>query len=376
MKRRARFTFLAAIAVTALVAAIVLPASAPARNPHFDPARPHHTPDGFRNNYRHVEPSGFWQWQWERWTDGVPVLPEGGWQFPRDVPDGDDLRANRSETTVTWVGHATLLLQVAGVNILTDPVWSERASPLPFVGPRRWVPPALPLADLPHIDVVLISHNHYDHLDEATVRGLAQQPGGPPRFYVPLGVDAWFAEKNLPVHATMDWWDRRHDAGVAIHFVPAQHWSARTWWDRNQTLWGGFVVEAEDFRFIYTGDTGYSQDFRDIAKRFGSFDLAAIPIGSYAPRWFMGPQHVNPEEAVAIHRDLDARHSLGVHWGTFVLTDEPLDEPPRRLHAAAAAAGLAADAFWVFRHGETRRLGTASARARGAAPSAAFAAPR
>jgi len=166
------------------------------------------------------------------------------------------------------------------------------------------------------------------------------------------------------VHATLDWWDRREDGGLDIHFVPAQHWSARSWWDRNQTLWGGFVVEAQGFRFIATGDTGYSPDYRDIARRFGSFDLAVIPIGSYAPRWFMAPQHVDPNEAVAIHRDLNARHSLGVHWGTFVLTDEPLDEPPLRTRAAAAAAGLAPDAFWVFRHGEMRRLGVAAPLAR------------
>lgn len=356
---RVRHLAIAALAAVLLGAAVALATDAPGRGAHFNPAKPHHTPTGFRNNYVNVDPGGFWRWQWERWTNGVPAVPEGGWQFPLDTPDVAFLRANRSETTITWIGHATVLLQVAGVNLLVDPVWSDRASPLPFVGPKRWVPPAITLADLPHIDVVLVTHNHYDHLDDATVRALAAQPGGPPRFYVPLGVDAWFAARNLPVQATMDWWDRREDAGLDIHFVPAQHWSARSLIDRNETLWGGFVVEAQGFRFIATGDTGYSQDYRDIAARFGSFDLAAIPIGGYAPRWFMAPQHVDPDEAVAIHRDLNARHSLGVHWGTFVLTDEPLDEPPQRTRAAALAAGLAADEFWVFRHGETRRLGTA-----------------
>jgi L-ascorbate metabolism protein UlaG (beta-lactamase superfamily) len=357
---RVRQLAVAAIAAVLLGVALALATDAPVRAAHPDPAKPHHTPTGFRNNYANVDPSGFWRWQWERWTTGVPAVPDGGWQFPRETPDLAFLAANRGETTVTWIGHATVLLQVAGVNILVDPIWSDRASPLPFVGPKRWMPPAIALADLPHIDVVLVTHNHYDHLDEATVKALAAQPGGPPRFYVPLGVDDWFAARGLPVHATLDWWDRREDGGLDIHFVPAQHWSARSWWDRNQTLWGGYVVEAQGFRFIATGDTGYSPDYRDIARRFGSFDLALIPIGSYAPRWFMGPQHVDPVEAVAIHRDLNARHSLGVHWGTFVLTDEPLDEPPQRTRAAAAAAGLAADEFWVFRHGEMRRLGTAA----------------
>jgi L-ascorbate metabolism protein UlaG (beta-lactamase superfamily) len=334
----------------------------PAANVYYDPAKPHHTPQGFRNNYPHAPPQGFWQWQWERWTQGVPQVPPGGWTFPLDRPDVEWLRANRTAATVTWIGHATALIQVAGVNILTDPVFGDRASPVSFAGPQRWVPPAIGLGDLPHIDVVLLSHNHYDHLDEDSVRALAAQPGGPPRFYVPLGVDAWFKARDLPVHATMDWWDRVDDGGLAVHLVPAQHWSARSWWDRNETLWGGFVVEAPGFRFIYTGDTGYSRDFADIGRRFGGFDLALIPVGSYAPRWFMAAQHVDPPEAVQIHRDLGAKTSLGVHWGTFALTDEPLDEPPAKLREAVAAAGLPPEAFEVWRHGETRRFAAATIR--------------
>ena len=170
----------------------------------------------------------------------------------------------------------------------------------------------------------------------------------------------WFRDQNLPVHAELDWWDQRDDGLLKVHLVPVQHWSARTWWDRNETLWGGFVVEAPNFRFICTGDTGYSADFKDIAKRFGSFDLAALPIGAYAPRWFMQTQHVNPAEAVQIHRDLNARQSLAVHWGTFVLTDEPLDEPPRQLAAALDAQRVAREAFWIVTHGETRTLAPAT----------------
>ena len=327
-----------------------------AMNAYFDATKPHHTPEGFRNNYPHPARASFWAWQWERWQNGLPKIPEGGWHFPLDQPDVEFLRSNRTEPTITWIGHATLLLHLGGVNILTDPHLTERASPVSFWGPKRVVAPALDFDELPRIDVVLISHNHYDHLDVGTVTRLARQPGGPPQFYVPLGLGPWFKEMGIDVAAEMDWWDMRDNAGLVIQFVPVQHWSARTPWDRDETLWGAFVVEQSRFRFIFIGDTGYSQDFSDIQKRFGSFDLAAIPIGAYEPRWFMAPQHVNPEEAVWIHQDLHARQSLGVHWGTFVMTDEPLDEPPARLAQAMEAAQLPRERFWVFRHGETRRL--------------------
>ncbi|MGH3851177.1 MAG: MBL fold metallo-hydrolase, partial [Pseudonocardiaceae bacterium] len=266
------------------------------------------------------------------------------------------LKANHAEPTMTWIGHATLLLQLGGVNILTDPHLTERASPFPFIGPQRWVPPALNFRELPHIDIVLLSHNHYDHLDRGTVTRLNRQPGGPPKFYVPLGLKAWFVNEGIGNVVELDWWERARELGLTLHFVPMQHWSSRTSFDRNRSLWGGWVVEQPSFRFIFCGDTGYSQDFQDIARRFGSFDLAAIPIGAYEPRWFMKTQHVNPEEAVRIHRDLHARHSVAIHWGTFALTDEPLDEPPRRLAEALAAARIAPEQFFVMKHGETRSL--------------------
>jgi N-acyl-phosphatidylethanolamine-hydrolysing phospholipase D len=326
-----------------------------ATNAYFDATKPHHTPDGFRNNYPEPPRASFWKWQWERWQNGLPKTPEGGWHFPVDVPEVAFLNANRTEFTATWIGHATVLMQVGGVNILTDPVFSERASPVAFAGPKRIVPAVPSIDELPHIDIVLISHNHYDHLDVASVERLAKQAGGPPRFYVPLGVKPWFAKLGI-VADEMDWWDARDDSGLKVTFVPSQHWSARTLWDRDETLSGGFVVEHPRFRFMFTGDTGYSRDFADIQQRFGSFDLALIPIGAYAPRWFMAPQHVDPEQAVQIHRDLHARQSLAVHWGTFVLTDEPMDEPPRKLLQALRDANLPVAAFWVLHAGETRRL--------------------
>lgn len=336
---------------------VLLSLGACAANPFLDGSAPHRTPQGFRNVYPHPEKSGFWKWKWEQWRDGLPNKPAGGYRFETARPDAAFLRANRRETTVTWVGHATVLLQTAGVNILTDPQFSERASPVSFAGPKRVVPPLPALADLPHIHAVLISHDHYDHLDVASVTALARQPGGSPRFFAGLGTKAWFAELGITDVVELDWWQRVEFMGLDLHFVPVQHWSKRTLTDENQRLWGGWVVRQPVFSFFFTGDAGYSADFADVGRRFGGFDLAAIPIGAYEPRWFMKIMHVNPEESVRVHRDVKSRVSLGIHWGTFDdLTDESLYEPPKALAAAAAKAGLAPGEFFVLKHGETRRF--------------------
>jgi len=336
---------------------VLLSLGACAANPFLDGTAPHRTPLGFRNVYPHPEKAGFWKWKWEQWRDGLPKKPEGGYRFEAARPDTDFLRTNRRETSVTWVGHATVLLQTAGVNIITDPQFSERASPLSFAGPRRVIPPIPALADLPHIHAVLISHDHYDHLDVATVTALAGQPGGSPRFFAGLGTKAWFAELGITDVVELDWWQHVEFMGLDMHFVPVQHWSKRTLADDNQRLWGGWVVRQPAFSFFFTGDAGYSADFADVGRRFGGVDLAAIPIGAYEPRWFMKIMHVNPEEAVQAHRDVKSRVSLGIHWGTFDdLTDESLYEPPAALAAAAAKAGLAPGEFFVLKHGETRRL--------------------
>jgi N-acyl-phosphatidylethanolamine-hydrolysing phospholipase D len=337
------------------------------RNPYYDPAKPHTTPHGFRNPHSDTVHGlgGVLRWRWQRlWKsdpseDASPDDPPpaaAGPAVESVTPDVAFLRANRSEPTLTWIGHDTLLLQVGGLNLLTDPQFSPRASPVAWLGPWRRLPPALTLDALPHIDAVLVSHNHYDHLDRASVQALQRQPGGPPRFFVPLGLRALLAGWGIPAATEQDWWESSALDGLRIHEVPAQHFSMRSPWDRNRMLWGAFVVEHPALRFFFAGDTGYGPHFAEIAARLGPMDVAALPIGAYEPRWFMRPMHLNPADAVQAHLDLGARLSVAMHWGTFNLTDEPLDEPPRALAKALADAQVSPQRFALLRHGETRRL--------------------
>jgi N-acyl-phosphatidylethanolamine-hydrolysing phospholipase D len=339
-------------------------ANPPASSP--GPDKPHHRTGGFQNNHIEFAPRSLgelMQWKMLALRDGLPKQPTT--PTPVVAPDLGFISHNAQagaamEPALTWIGHATVLAQLGGVNVLTDPIFSERASPLAFVGPRRAQPPGLALAQLPHIDVVVISHNHYDHLDAASVKALNAQAGGPPLFLVPLGNKAWMTQQGIENVAELDWWQRERVStargAVEIVFTPVQHWSGRSLTDRMETLWGGWAVFAPGQALYYAGDTGYSPDFAEVGRRLGPFDIALIPIGAYEPRWFMKEQHVNPDEAVQMHRDLRARRSLGVHWGTFELTDESLDEPPKRLAAARRAAGLADDDFFVLAVGQTRRL--------------------
>jgi L-ascorbate metabolism protein UlaG (beta-lactamase superfamily) len=316
----------------------------------------HHTHEGFHNNYPHDPAQSFLLWQWERLSDGLPEAPPGGWQIPHVKTDAAALRANTSEPTLTWIGHSAFLLQLGGVNVLVDPQFSERASPVQFAGPQRIVPLPIDVAGLPRIHVVLVTHNHYDHLDLDSVRRLAAMPAGSPLFLVPLGLKAWFNGEGITRVEEYDWWQSRSEGPLRFTLVPAQHWSRRTLWDTNRTLWGGWVIEGAGLKLVHTGDLGYSKDARDIGERLGPFDMALIPIGAYAPRWFMKTMHVNPAEAVQVRADLRARKAIGMHWGTFRLTDEPLDEPPAVLATQRAAAGLSQEDFDVMKIGETRRI--------------------
>jgi N-acyl-phosphatidylethanolamine-hydrolysing phospholipase D len=358
---------------TAIAAFLLVMAGGAMANPSDEPARPHQTPRGFKNNYIDSVNKGFSdliRWQTERRNQGLPKPADQ--PTPVQAPDLDAIKAYTSSAgashapAITWIGHSSMLVQSGGLNTLTDPIFSERASPVQFAGPKRAQPPGLSMTDLPIIDVVLISHNHYDHLDQASVREIARRAelaGRPTLFMVPLGLKSWFGALGITNVVELDWWDKHSVRGVEFNFTPSQHWSARGFGDHNLTLWGGFAVFAPDFHWYFSGDTGYSRDFSDTAAHFadrhgaeqgGGFDLALLPIGGYEPRWFMKEQHVNPEEAVKIHLDLGAKRSIGVHWGTFELTDESLDQPPKDLAQARAAQGVKDDEFSVMAIGETR----------------------
>ncbi len=273
-------------------------------------------------------------------------------RLPLAVNDGRALAENRGEATVTWVGHSTLLVQLDGVNLLTDPQWSDRASPVSFAGPRRLTPPGLRFEDLPPVHVVVISHDHYDHLDVATVRRLAEAHR--PLFVVPLGLKAWFAALGITAVVELDWWQATTARGLTLTAVPAQHFSTRTLWDTNRRLWSGWVVAGRDRKLFFAGDSGYYDVFRTIGERLGPFDLAAISIGAYVPAAIMALTHTTPEESLRLFADVRARHFVPIHWGTFDLADEPIEEPPRRLEAEARRLGLGPDRIWILRHGETR----------------------
>jgi L-ascorbate metabolism protein UlaG (beta-lactamase superfamily) len=268
-------------------------------------------------------------------------------QLPAAVPAG--------QVAVTFIGHSTFLLQLPGLTILTDPIFAARASPFTWAGPKRVRPPALTLGQLPPIDVVLVTHNHYDHLDLPALQWLARERR--PLFVTTLGNRAWLEARGVNHVVELDWW-QAHAAspGLTVTCTPAQHFAARWPWDRCRTLWGGFALQTAAGRIYFAGDSGYCPAFREIGARLGPFDLALLPIGAYEPRWFMEPVHCTPDDAVKIHREVRARQSLAMHFGTFRLTDEAIDDPLHALVAARDAHGVAAEDFFALDFGETRHL--------------------
>ena len=334
-------------------------------SPAHGTAAPHHAPGGgFRNPWPNSEPP---QWRdvfrmlTRDWRKGRSPTPERG-SFPVAAPAVVYPRASNTDLRATWIGHSTTLLQLGALNVITDPVFCQRAFPVQWLGPRRVMDPALALKQLPPLDVVLLSHNHYDHLDRYAVRQIARDH---PKatWVVPLELGAYVRGWGVREIVELDWWEAATLGSLRVTATPARHMSARRLGDRNRTLWCGFALELSGTRMFFAGDTAYHPQFGEVGARCGPFDFVMIPIGAYEPRWFMQRVHVNPEEAVRIYEDLIAAHPrahaplmLGIHWGTFRLTTEPMDEPPRRVAARWREVGLEPERLWIARFGETRSL--------------------
>jgi L-ascorbate metabolism protein UlaG (beta-lactamase superfamily) len=310
------------------------------------PGGPRRWPATFADRLTQPLPSG---------RDLVRIMREGGFRGSREDADRIPVQhsglpaVTREQTALTWVGHATFVVRIGGLTVLTDPIWSDA---MPGV-PRRLTAPGVAWSDLPAIDAVVISHNHYDHLDSATIRRL---PRDTP-ILVPAALGSWFTRRGFVDVTELDWWESASVGDVSFDFVPAHHWSRRTPWDTCRTLWGGWVLTAPDGRRVYhAGDSGYGHWFAAIGARYPGIEVAMLPIGAYAPRWFMRPSHMDPAEAVRALGDLGAARLASMHWGTFVLSREPLLEPLEGVRAAWAAAGRDPAGLWDLAIGETRSI--------------------
>jgi N-acyl-phosphatidylethanolamine-hydrolysing phospholipase D len=332
--RRSLAVLVGAIALSALCLARL---SAPSAEPAGVNVPAHHLKRGFRN----LDPL----YDYSVLGRATRLLRRSiaGWpargQTPRTVAnDGRALRANGTLPTVTWVGHSTFLVQLDGVNILTDPHWGERASPVGFAGPKRLVAPGLRFEDLPPVQAVVISHDHYDHLDVETVSRLARAHH--PTFFVPLGLKAWLADHGITDVVELDWWESRPYRGLTFVCTPAQHSSGRGVRDQNLRLWSSWAILGPDRRLFFAGDTGYFSGLKEIGRRLGPFDVAAVPIGGYSAYEGRHPNHLNPEEAVQVFEDVRGRLLVPMHWGTFELNRESFRAPPDRLLKEALRRGL------------------------------------
>ncbi|RWS11168.1 N-acyl-phosphatidylethanolamine-hydrolyzing phospholipase D-like protein, partial [Dinothrombium tinctorium] len=323
--------------------------------------------------HRSVCVNGRFQNPWETWEPlrFTNILKFGLAKDKSNIPNKEQLDIvlpvvkpqfdsdpNENELQITWLGHATVVVQMDNVTFITDPIFSERASPSQVIGPRRYREPPCTIHDLPsNLDAVVISHNHYDHLDLNTVTMLNARYGVELRWFVPLGLKSWFDQVGIDNVIELDWWEENcvpDKNDVSFVFTPSQHWSKRTLSDDNKSLWGSWTIIGPRHRFYFAGDTGYCPVFKEIGHLYGPFSVAAIPIGAYEPRWFMKYQHINPEEAVLIHEDIKSKFSIGVHWGTFSLANEYYLDPPVKLRDALEAKKLSLDSFVTFKHGETR----------------------
>ena len=323
----------------------------------------HHRPGGgFRNPWPAAETHGFVDFlRWslvERRRNPRRPDPDPA-SFPRAEHSYVVPRAEPATCTVSWIGHTSFLLQLGGLNVLLDPVWGERASPVTFAGPRRRVPPAIAFDRLPPVDVVCLSHDHYDHLDIPTIRRLTSRYPAI-QWFAPLGVGKYLTANGATSVVERDWWESMSLQSVDFTAVPAQHFSGRRLGNRNATLWCGWVIRSRIHSVFFAGDTALHPDFSTIAGRCGPFDMAILPIGAYEPRWFMGSVHMNPEDALVAFGQLDTSQKgrplvfVASHWGTFKLTDEPMDEPPRRIRELWRGSEFDERQLWVMKFGETR----------------------
>eukprot|EP01095_Lingulamoeba_sp_RSL-Kostka_P002236 TRINITY_DN1309_c6_g1_i1.p1 TRINITY_DN1309_c6_g1~~TRINITY_DN1309_c6_g1_i1.p1 ORF type:complete len:422 (-),score=128.04 TRINITY_DN1309_c6_g1_i1:16-1281(-) len=321
------------------------------------------------------------KWQWNSQKVIIPPQDQLEKLFPVLKPNMELINnfhelvknKNLSPTAIlaTWIGHSSFLVQMNKVNILTDPVFADRCSPISFIGPKRYREVPLTLDELPeNIDMVLISHNHYDHLDISVAEHFGKMSEDKqPTYFVPYGMKTWCEDRGLKSVVELKWWENyQFNDEINCIFVPAQHWSKRSLFTKNETLWGGWVLESNrpneetkelDYSSLFfCGDTGYCEVFKEFPQRFKSgFDMALLPIGAYCPRWFMRPQHINVEEAVTIHLDTKSRHSIGMHHGTFVLTDEPITEPRELLVEEAKKQNVDPEnEFFTLNHGQSSLL--------------------
>lgn len=323
----------------------------------------HHRPGGgFRNPWgpgsQQARFGQFLKWAlFERPRTTRRRTPDRATFAAAHQPVAPSFAAHESPDTlaITWIGHSSFLVQIAGQNLLLDPVWGDRASPISWLGPRRWTPPGIPFDALPPIDGVILSHDHYDHLDQPTIRRLLKRyPGA--QWRAPLGVGQWLRRRGVSQLREADWWDQTDLGPLKLTATPAQHFSGRRLDNRNGTLWCGWVIRGGGHTVFFAGDTGAHPVFPEIGQRHGPFDAVLMPIGAYDPEWFMGPVHIDPERAVAALQALGGEPAMvAMHWGTFQLTDEPMDEPPKRATAAWTNAGLPPHRLWIPSLGETRR---------------------
>lgn len=351
-----RFTRRTANKLLAALPFMVSSCTAAGKKPN-DEVPYHHTMDGFRNPSGSPESGGgFGDWAGFFWRGAIReedlVIPPDHALSREAVLAG--LKDAGGADWITWLGHASFLFKLAGRNIVTDPFLSDHASPIPPLGPKRVVPPALRAHELPPIDILLLSHNHYDHLDLPSLDTLPLADNA--HAIVPLGLGHYAESRGFDQVTEMDWHDELRLDGLKITSLPAIHMSKRGFFDRNRTLWTSYGLATEQRRLYFAGDTAYGPVFRDLASNLAPFDIGLVPIGAYDPRLLMRQVHTTPEEAVKIGLDLSIKSLVAMHWGTIQLTDEPLFEPPERFHMAAAKAGYDERDIWTMKIGETRKL--------------------